>query len=168
MKPATFWNSELLNCHLLELQLPRVHCIECWLYSDWCLRLEYFRIHTMPNEFSWLSTQLGWSFWTSLNHEVAGLKRLGVLDFVTVVQCWTFHSMKKHKLITTLWFSKVENDHAKNSWGEKYCDLYKLKILIYVRNLEKKKFQCCCTIFCLCPHKYVTFHPAGAIAICMP
>ena len=22
---------------------------------------------------------------------------------------------KKHKLITTLWFSKVENDHAKNS-----------------------------------------------------
>ena len=39
----------------------------------------------------------------------------GTRDFVPVVQCWTFHSMKKHKLITTLWFSKVENDHAKNS-----------------------------------------------------
>ena len=63
----------------------------------------------------------------------------GIRDVVTVLQCWTFHSMKKHKLITTLWFSKVENDHAKNSLGEKYCDLYKLKILIYVRNLEKKK-----------------------------
>ena len=140
MRSATFWNSELLNCHLLELQLPIVHCIECWLYSDWCLRLEYFRIHTMPNEFSWLSTQLGWSFWTSLNHEVAiwwGLKGLGVLDFVTVAQCWTFHSLKKHKLITTLWFSKVENDHAKNSWGEKYCDLYKLKIYMFTYLCKK-------------------------------